>query len=37
MEGLEEQRGVATQRKNNVGWPDHPVLPESISNQGVNR
>jgi hypothetical protein len=27
--GLEEQMRIATPWKNNIGWPDYPVLPKS--------
>jgi hypothetical protein len=29
VEGLVEWRGLQPNLKNNRGWPDHPVLPES--------
>jgi hypothetical protein len=28
-EGLEEGRELHPHWKNNIGWPDHPVLPET--------
>jgi hypothetical protein len=27
--GLEDLRGLQPHRKNNIRWPDHPMLPET--------